>query len=62
MQSLAAEVREAAYTDIADVVAFVSWLDEELSFLVITTIALLNRVFHIIIEVSRWGLGCCVGG
>lgn len=34
VQSLAAEVREAAYTDIADVVAFVSWLDEELSFLV----------------------------
>ncbi|MCO5551708.1 hypothetical protein L7F22_005212 [Adiantum nelumboides] len=34
VQSLAAEVRDAAYTDIEDVVAFVSWLDEELSFLV----------------------------
>lgn len=34
VQSLAAEVRDAAYSDIEDVVAFVSWLDEELSFLV----------------------------
>lgn len=34
VQSLATEVREAAYTDIEDVVAFVAWLDEELSFLV----------------------------
>lgn len=34
VESLAAEVRGAAYTDIEDVVAFVSWLDEELSFLV----------------------------
>eukprot|EP00249_Psilotum_nudum_P023447 c28876_g1_i1 orf=285-3560(-) len=32
--SLAMEVRAAAYTDIDDVVAFVNWLDEELSFLV----------------------------
>lgn len=34
VQSLASEVREAVYTDIKDVVAFVTWLDEELSFLV----------------------------
>ncbi|KAH7297909.1 hypothetical protein KP509_25G018000 [Ceratopteris richardii] len=34
VESLAAEVRAAAYHDIQDVVAFVSWLDEELSFLV----------------------------
>nr|BAG54846.1 chloroplast unusual positioning 1B [Adiantum capillus-veneris] len=34
VQSLATEVREAAYTDIEDVIAFVAWLDEELSFLV----------------------------
>ena len=34
VESLAAEVRSAAYADIEDVVSFVSWLDEELSFLV----------------------------
>ncbi|KAH9306420.1 hypothetical protein KI387_010824 [Taxus chinensis] len=34
VQSLATEVRAAAYTDIEDVVSFVNWLDEELSFLV----------------------------
>lgn len=34
VQSLAADVREAAYTDIEDVIAFVAWLDDELSFLV----------------------------
>lgn len=32
--ALAAEVRAAVYTNIDDVVAFVNWLDEELSFLV----------------------------
>lgn len=34
VQSLAAEVRAAAYNDIKDVVDFVGWLDDELSFLV----------------------------
>lgn len=34
MQGLATEVRAAAYTNIEDVVAFVDWLDDELSFLV----------------------------
>eukprot|EP01018_Ginkgo_biloba_P028111 Gb_27995 [translate_table: standard] len=34
VQSLATEVRAAAYTNIEDAVAFVNWLDEELSFLV----------------------------
>ncbi|KAL9246216.1 hypothetical protein vseg_019779 [Gypsophila vaccaria] len=34
VQSLAAEVRAATFTDIQDLVAFVNWLDEELSFLV----------------------------
>lgn len=34
VRSLATEVRNAAHNDIEDVVAFVSWLDEELSFLV----------------------------
>lgn len=34
VQSLANEVRAAAYTNIKDVVDFVHWLDEELSFLV----------------------------
>ncbi|KAK9676134.1 hypothetical protein RND81_11G056800 [Saponaria officinalis] len=34
VQSLAAEVRAATFTDIEDLVAFVNWLDEELSFLV----------------------------
>jgi hypothetical protein len=36
VESLAAEVRSAVYNDIEDVVSFVSWLDEELSFLVLT--------------------------
>ncbi|XP_038705385.1 protein CHUP1, chloroplastic isoform X1 [Tripterygium wilfordii] len=34
VQSLATEVRAASFTKIEDLVAFVSWLDEELSFLV----------------------------
>jgi len=34
VMSLAAEVRAAAYNDIKDVVDFVGWLDDELSFLV----------------------------
>ncbi|KAG6543864.1 hypothetical protein Mapa_014704 [Marchantia paleacea] len=34
VKSLATEVRGAQYTDIEDVVAFVTWLDDELSFLV----------------------------
>lgn len=34
VKSLAQEVRAAEYDKIEDVVAFVSWLDEELSFLV----------------------------
>ena len=34
VMALAAEVRAAVYTNIDDVVAFVNWLDEELSFLV----------------------------
>lgn len=32
--SLAAEVRAATFSNVDDVVAFVNWLDEELSFLV----------------------------
>ncbi|TKY69415.1 CHUP1 [Spatholobus suberectus] len=34
VMSLAAEVRAASFSDINDLVAFVNWLDEELSFLV----------------------------
>ncbi|XP_056689806.1 protein CHUP1, chloroplastic isoform X2 [Spinacia oleracea] len=34
VQSLATEVRASSFTDIEDLVAFVNWLDEELSFLV----------------------------
>lgn len=34
VQSLAAEVRAASFTSVEDLVAFVNWLDEELSFLV----------------------------
>ncbi|KAK4788775.1 hypothetical protein SAY86_020094 [Trapa natans] len=34
VQSLAAEIRAASFTRIEDLVAFVNWLDEELSFLV----------------------------
>uniref|UniRef100_A0A1J3HHL6 Protein CHUP1, chloroplastic n=1 Tax=Noccaea caerulescens TaxID=107243 RepID=A0A1J3HHL6_NOCCA len=34
VQSLATEVRAASFTNVEDLLAFVSWLDEELSFLV----------------------------
>ncbi|CAI9296723.1 unnamed protein product [Lactuca saligna] len=34
VESLASEVRAASFTDIEDLVTFVNWLDEELSFLV----------------------------
>jgi hypothetical protein len=34
VESLASEVRAASFVNIDDVVAFVNWLDEELSFLV----------------------------
>lgn len=34
MRTLVAEVRDATFASIEDVVAFVTWLDEELSFLV----------------------------
>jgi hypothetical protein len=34
VMSLATEVRAASFSRIEDVVAFVNWLDEELSFLV----------------------------
>lgn len=34
VESLAAEVRAASFTDIEDLLTFVNWLDEELSFLV----------------------------
>ena len=34
IQYLAREVQTAAYDEIEDMIAFVSWLDEELSFLV----------------------------
>lgn len=34
VQSLAAEVRAASFTRIEDLLSFVNWLDEELSFLV----------------------------
>lgn len=34
VRTLATEVRDATFVTIEDVVAFVAWLDEELSFLV----------------------------
>lgn len=34
VESLAAEVRAARFTNVEDLVAFVNWLDEELSFFV----------------------------
>lgn len=34
VQSLATEVRAASFTSVEDLVSFVNWLDEELSFLV----------------------------
>lgn len=44
VESLAAEVRAAAYTDIEDVVDFVNWLDEELSFLVLFIFTLFKNL------------------
>lgn len=44
--SLAAEVRAATFSNIEDVVAFVNWLDEELSFLVRRSFYLLNSNMH----------------
>lgn len=43
VQALAIEVRTATFDDIEDVVGFVSWLDEELSFLVKLCCLFLNR-------------------
>jgi hypothetical protein len=37
VEALANEVRSAAFTNMEDVVAFVRWLDEELSFLVLSS-------------------------
>jgi hypothetical protein len=37
VEALATEVRSAAFTNMEDVVAFVRWLDEELSFLVLSS-------------------------
>lgn len=34
VESLASEVRAASFTDVEDLLTFVNWLDEELSFLV----------------------------
>lgn len=44
VESLAAEVRAAAYTDIEDVVDFVNWLDDELSFLVLCIFILFKNL------------------
>lgn len=44
VESLAAEVRAAAYSDIEDVVDFVNWLDEELSFLVLFIVTLFKNL------------------
>lgn len=40
VQSLAAEVRASSFTNIQDLVAFVNWLDQELSFLVFLLFAI----------------------
>ncbi len=45
VQTLATEVRMAIYYNIDDVVAFVNWLDEELSLLVIFWPLKLNMLF-----------------
>jgi hypothetical protein len=45
VMSLAAEVRAAAYHDIRDVVEFVHWLDEELSFLVCASVLWFSNPF-----------------
>lgn len=41
VMSLATEVRAASFSEIEDLVAFVNWLDEELSFLVSLKVSLL---------------------
>ena len=45
VMSLATEVRAATYHDIKDVVEFVNWLDEELSFLVRAFVLQFSNVY-----------------
>lgn len=48
VRTLAAEVRDATFANIEDVVTFVAWLDEELSFLVSvsSTVAVGCLLYH----------------
>lgn len=41
--SLATEVRASSFTDVNDLVAFVNWLDEELSFLVCMPLIVISQ-------------------
>lgn len=41
--SLATEVRASSFSDIEDLVAFVNWLDEELSFLVCMPLGVISH-------------------
>lgn len=45
------EVKDAAFTDIEDVVAFVKWLDDELSFLVGNVLIV---GYNFIVKVCSW--------
>lgn len=57
VESLANEVRAASFVNIDDVVAFVNWLDEELSFLVSSP----NMPFiqHFLQSTSYWTYDTC---
>ena len=51
VESLAGEVRAARFVNIDDVVAFVHWLDEELSFLVrkptnCSTLCIVHMIYY----------------
>lgn len=49
--SLATEVRTSSFSDIEDLVAFVNWLDEELSFLVCMPLGVISY-HHIMFSVD----------
>jgi hypothetical protein len=53
VESLANEVRAASFVNIDDVVAFVNWLDEELSFLVSLSIFFLYATHDKIVSTEK---------
>lgn len=64
VQALATEVRASSFTNIEDLVSFVNWLDEELSFLVcFSNFSLLRMGLWTPFVIKKkkekgWGYGC----